>query len=66
MENRILRLTEVAQITGLSATTIYRKAKLGEFPTQFRLGVNSVGWLAAEVDEWIEQRVSSRGANNVK
>ena len=35
--------------------------KRDEFPTHFKLGSNSVGWVAAEVDAWVEERIRRRG-----
>jgi predicted DNA-binding transcriptional regulator AlpA len=34
--------------------------KLGEFPRHFRIGENSVSWVAEEVDGWVEDRVRGR------
>jgi prophage regulatory protein len=34
--------------------------KRSHFPMHFQLGPNSVGWVASEVDEWIEARIRSR------
>jgi hypothetical protein len=33
----------------------------GEFPQHFDIGPNSVGWVAAEVDGWVESKIRSRG-----
>jgi prophage regulatory protein len=46
---RILRKTEVTQITGLSNTTIYERKKAGLFPTSISLGGRAVGYLNHEV-----------------
>jgi prophage regulatory protein len=32
----------------------------GQFPQHFDLGPNSVGWVAAEVDAWIEAKIRAR------
>jgi prophage regulatory protein len=53
---RMLRLPEVIEITGLSRMTIYRREAEGEFPKRRRLGRNAVGWVAEEVDQWIQSR----------
>ena len=50
---RILRIPDVVERTGLSQTTIWRRERDGEFPRRRRLGENSVGWLESEVDEWL-------------
>ena len=51
----ILRLPEVMARTGLPRSTIYHKMSLDEFPQSINLGLRSVGWIAEEVEEWIEQ-----------
>ncbi len=56
-EIRILRRAEVQRITGLSATTIWRRERDGAFPKRRRLGPRAVGWLASEVLAWAESRV---------
>jgi prophage regulatory protein len=53
---QLLRRSQVVARTGLSYPTIYRYELRGEFPARRRIGPNSVGWLAHEVDAWIESR----------
>jgi prophage regulatory protein len=53
---RILRKPEVISRTGLSDQTIWRKEKAGEFPQRVQLGPNSIGWIEAEITEWIVSR----------
>jgi prophage regulatory protein len=43
MALRIMRLSEVKAVTGLSKTTIYRFEKEGRFPSRVSLGERSVG-----------------------
>ena len=50
---RILRIQEVIEMTGLSRTTIWRMERKGEFPARVQLGVSSVGWRFSEVNEWM-------------
>jgi prophage regulatory protein len=59
---QILRRREVVARTGLSYPTIYRYELRGEFPPRRRLGPNSVGWLEAEVVEWVKSRRLARTA----
>ena len=54
MAVRMLRLTDVLELTGLSATTLWRFEKAGTFPRRRRVGPNLVAWRSDEVDEWIE------------
>lgn len=56
----IIRLSEVLQTVGLSRPTVYRMVKAGAFPQQFKLGTAAVGWLRAEVEQWIAERAYAR------
>ena len=60
MEQHILRLPTVKAITGLSRSTIYLCMSEGSFPRQVNLGSRAVGWLASEIDHWIEEKLASR------
>ena len=53
MPTRIVRLPEVMARTGLSRSTIYVRLADGAFPKPVQLGARAVGWIEAEVDEWI-------------
>ena len=57
---RLLRLKDVLKLTGLSATTIWRKENSGIFPARVKLGGNSVAWLEAEVFDWINSKILER------
>ena len=54
---RFLRLKTVAELCGVSRTTIWRLERDGKVPSRYRIGANSVGWLADEVEEWMRNRV---------
>ena len=56
-EKTILRLEAVMAKTGLPRSTIYQKMSLDEFPQSINLGIRSVGWIAEEVEEWIQDRI---------
>ena len=55
----ILRLPSVIERTGLSRSTIYRKVSLGEFPKPHKLGERAVGWLDADINDWVANQCSS-------
>ncbi len=55
---RFLRLPEVQGRTGLSRSTIYVRLAEGRFPRPVSLGARAVGWVEAEVDEWIRERIA--------
>ena len=60
VNNRIIRLPEVINLTGMCKTNIYELIKKSKFPKQINLGARSVGWVESEVQEWIQQRISER------
>jgi len=53
---RLLRITDVINLTGLPKSTIYLKIKNNEFPNQVSIGSRSVAWVENEVNEWIKNR----------
>jgi prophage regulatory protein len=53
MALRIMRLSEVKAVTGLSKTTIYRFEKEGRFPSRVSLGERSVGWFEDDVETFL-------------
>lgn len=53
---KVLNLTEVINLTGLSNATIWRLEKTGNFPKRLALSENRVGWRESEIFEWIEGR----------
>ena len=55
----ILRLPAVKSRTGLSRSTIYLEISRGRFPHPISLGGRSVGWVDAEIDDWIQHRIES-------
>ncbi len=50
--DRIMRLPQVKDATGLSKTTIYRRMADGQFPPKIRLGENSTGWWESDIMKW--------------
>ena len=64
MSDQILRLPQVINATGLPRSSLYAKIAEGEFPAPIKLGQRSVGWSAAEVEAWIDSRISQRGGHN--
>ena len=59
---RFVRLPEVLFRTGLSHSTLKVRMREGCFLRPVSLGARAVGWIEAEVDEWIRERIAeSRG-----
>jgi len=65
----ILRSKQVLARTGLSRSALYQKLDKNSshfdptFPTQIKLGANTVGWVESEVTSWIESRISASRAD---
>ena len=59
LNEKILRLPDVKQKTGLGRSSIYMKESEGNFPARINLGARSVGWLESEVCAWINARISA-------
>jgi prophage regulatory protein len=63
--NRLLRLDEVCQLSGLKKTTVYKKIRLGQFPKQIQIGApnarrGTARWPLSAVAEWIELQTAGR------
>lgn len=61
----ILRRKQVETRTGLSRSTIYARIAAGTFPAPIDLGGGrAVGWIAAEIDDWIQMRITKSRQND--
>jgi len=56
---RMLRLSQVAAVTGLSKTKIYQLQIEGDFPMRVQLSPRRVAWVEAEVQAWLAARITS-------
>lgn len=60
---RLIRLPVVIDQTGLARSSIYDGIRAGTFPKPVPLCGRNVGWIEAEVQKWIGDRIAaSRGA----
>jgi prophage regulatory protein len=59
MVTSILRLPAVKARTGLSRSTIYLRISEGGFPKAISLGGRAVGWVEAEIDDWLNQQIDN-------
>jgi prophage regulatory protein len=62
---RIIRLNEVINRTGLGKTSLYKFIKAKTFPQPIALGERAVGWVEAEVDQWITARINERDLSKI-
>lgn len=56
---KIISVDEVSKKTTLSRSSVYAYAASGKFPASVRLGDRQVGWVEAEVDAWLQERVEN-------
>ena len=64
MPIKILRLPAVIELTGLSRISIYLRMSNNEFPLPVSLGGRAVGWVEADVEQWLTDKIErSRGVN---
>ncbi len=59
MTHNILRLPAVKARTGLSRSTIYLRVSHGTFPKPVSLGARAVGWVEAEIQEWLQRQIEA-------
>ena len=59
MAQQIIKLPEVKIATAMSGSTVYRLIEEGKFPRQIKLSQRSSGWVKAEVDRWIDERIAA-------
>jgi prophage regulatory protein len=64
-DERLLRLRDVKQKSGLGTSTIYRRIADGTFPAPRSLGPNTVRWPQSEIDTWIKSLPSSRSGEPI-
>ncbi len=57
---RILSKRQLKALVLYSSQHIARLEAAGQFPKRVQLGPNRVGWVEAEVLEWLEQRLAQR------
>jgi len=53
---KMLAISGVVKITGLSSSTIYLLSKSGKFPAPINIGIHGRRWVTQEIDEWIASR----------
>ncbi|WP_395770249.1 helix-turn-helix transcriptional regulator [Arenimonas sp.] len=59
MVTNLLRLPAVKARTGLSRSSIYLRISEGRFPANISLEGRSVGWIEAEINDWVNSRIEA-------
>tara|TARA_R110002167_G_scaffold160436_4_gene356411 strand:- start:243 stop:443 length:201 start_codon:yes stop_codon:yes gene_type:complete len=57
---RILSKRQLKELVLYSPQHVARLEAAGKFPQRIRLGQNRVGWIEAEVMDWLQQRIDAR------
>lgn len=59
---QIIRIKEVMELTGFPRSSVYRLSSEtdGDFPKKVSLGPSAVGWVKAEIKDWIKKRMENR------
>ena len=60
MSNRLIRIKDVMDRTGLARSTVYKYINLGQFPQPIKLGTRAVAWVEREVEAWICESIERR------
>jgi len=58
--NRLLRPRALAEILGITVTTIWRMRQRGDLPEPIRISPGAVGWREADIEAWITARAAER------
>ena len=64
--SRFVRMREVQKKIGISRSTVYdwinpNSPRFDDsFPKPMRLGVNSVGWVDTELEDWLAEKIAAR------
>lgn len=58
-DRHIMRRVEVEQKTGFKRSHIYNLMKAGQFPQCRRIGTRAVGWDSLEIEQWVQDRLST-------
>lgn len=56
---RIIRRAAVLDRVGLSYSTIWRMYRAGRFPSPIRISLGAVGWIEADIEQWITSRAEA-------
>ena len=56
-----LRLPQVLALVPYSRSHLWRIERQGLFPKRVRLGANRVGWVEAEILDWLSSKLAERG-----
>ena len=65
-QTNILRRKAVEKRVGLSKSAIYERIAEKQFPEPVNLAGRAVGWIEAEVDDWLDRCVAQRQSTEAR
>lgn len=63
MTNKIHRLPEVLDLTGLCRSSLYKALAAKDFPEPVKIGKRAVGWLQTDLMAWVQSRQKRSDCN---
>jgi len=55
---KIIRTSQLVEMTGLSRTTLWRLEQSGDLPSRIQLSAKAVGYSLEEIEVWLKSRPS--------
>jgi prophage regulatory protein len=55
-DDRMLKVSELAEFLGVAPSTIYRWLERGKLPQPYEIGESAVRWRKSEIETWLEER----------
>lgn len=53
-QERLLAVKEVAHLSGLGVSTVWRNSKSGMMPKPIKVSANTTRWRLSEINAWLE------------
>jgi prophage regulatory protein len=59
-QQKLLRIRQVIDATGIPRSSLYDKLRRGQFPQPVRIGRRAVAWRESDIVSWIESLPAAR------
>lgn len=59
---KLLKMSDVTELTGLGKSTIYKEIGAGRFPRPLRVAERSVVWLESDLTAWVNAKIQQHNA----
>jgi len=58
--HKFIKIKQVAEMTSLSESSIYRLQKQAKFPKSVKIAENTTRWIHREIEEYLNARLAAR------